>query len=321
VSSLNDAFIPIKGKPKIVFRLIRTTCVLLLASLALTLSVSAQDVVGVAQPTLGRLSVESKIALANVGSAGATAIAPNVLAAIQAGALEIRQLVSYEPAQAALRFTGFVVAPGAPIPTALTAQPLNVIWSYAADVTQTQFPRKPKNSILFTATIHSAVVSPFGDVMGAPVFFSASYTPAADTVTAFAAVSTSIVGAATIFAPAGSGNAEIHTPSPADTLPIAVAGPKGTQTLTGVFTLDGTKSCDPSGGSLTYQWTFLPRQGETVDLAGADTATPSVVIPMTAVAYGDYTFLLTVTNLAGLTSQDTVTITVPYPDEPPPPQS
>jgi hypothetical protein len=63
------------------------------------------------------------------------------------------------------------------------------------------------------------------------------------------------------------------------------------------------------GGALSYQWTFIPMSGQTVTLTGDNTATPAVSIPQNLFSFGDYLFLLRVTNSAGLTSIDTVTVT------------
>src|SRR5260370_37422390 len=102
-------------------------------------------------------------------------IARNFLAAIQAGALEIRQSVQYDPAQAKLEFTGFLVAVGAPLPTPFSEQPLNLIWSYSAQVSRGQVTVKPRNSFAFGGTLTAARGSPFCDPAGAPLNTSASY--------------------------------------------------------------------------------------------------------------------------------------------------
>jgi hypothetical protein len=76
----------------------------------------------------------------------------------------------------------------------------------------------------------------------------------------------------------------------------------------GTFQLDGTQSSDPMGGTLTYQWVFVPVSGQIVTLTGDNTATPTVSIPQNLFSFGDYVFLLRVTNSAGLTSTDMVLI-------------
>src|ERR1700687_5236834 len=118
-------------------RINRNTCVLFLASLLVPiLPAVAQPLALSAQPTLGALTEESVLTLANLDSALTTSIDPNTLAALQAGALELRQSVQYDPARATLQITGFTVAPGAPFPTSVPAQGLNIIWLYSVQVSQ-----------------------------------------------------------------------------------------------------------------------------------------------------------------------------------------
>ena len=96
-------------------------------------------------------------------------------------------------------------------------------------------------------------------------------------------------------------------------VPVAVAGPKNFSTPSPQFQLNGTKSTDPSGGTLIYHWTFMPVFGTTASLVGADTATPTVTVPSYVDAQGDYTFQLTVTTAGGLSATDTVTVTYSVP--------
>src|SRR5260370_42027382 len=95
-------------------------------------------------------------------------IARNFLAAIQAGALEIRQSVQYDPVQAKLQLTGFLVAAGAPLPTPFSEQPLNLIWSYSAQVSRVQVTVKPRNSFGFGGSIKGGPGSPVGGLVGTP---------------------------------------------------------------------------------------------------------------------------------------------------------
>ena len=295
----------------------RNTCVSLLSGLlTLALPVVAQTPRTAPQPTLAALMEESAVPLANIEASQAASIVPNVLAAIQAGALEIRQSVQYDPAQAKLQFTGFLVAAGAPLPTPFSEQPLNLIWSYSAQVSRVQVTVKPRNSFAFGGTITAARVSPFGDLVGAPVTISASYVmpPNGGAVTQFGMVATSIAGTANVHSASGAGQAKIDVPTPFTVLPVAIAGPKGTLRTTAAFQLDGTQSSDPTGGAITYRWIFVPVSGQTVTLTGEMSATPGVILPDSA--YGDYQFVLMVINSAGLTSTDTVTIGYVAPDDP-----
>lgn len=248
------------------------------------------------------------ISLDKIDAATSANFEPGVLAAIQAGALEIRQSIGYDPGQSMLRVTGFVVAPGAPLPTATLALPLNGLWSYTAQVSEVRLSTKTRYSIALVGRINSGAVTAFGDVSGVSVFVSAAYVPATPggVITQFASIESNIVGTVNLFSATGSGNAQIDFPTAATVPPIAIAGPKGTQTFMATFQLDGTQSSDPMGGTLTYQWTFIPVSGQIATLTGDNTATPTVSIPQNLFSFGDYGFLLMVTNSAGLSSTDMV---------------
>jgi hypothetical protein len=118
-------------------------------------------------------------------------------------------------------------------------------------------------------------------------------------------VSVDIAGVASLFARTGSGTVNTGQ-SPVTGVPIAVAGPKNFITGSPQFQLDGTRS---SGGILTYRWTYVPSFGKTATIMNENTATPTVSVPNNSTAQGDYTFQLTVTNAAGLSATDTVTVT------------
>ena len=292
-------------------RIRQLRCVGFSALAVLALSAGRVQATPGTAPSLRAFSVESMISLDKIDAATSANFAPGVLAAIQAGALEIRQSISYDPGQSMLRVTGFAVAPGAPLPTAASAQPLIGLWSYTAQVSEVRLSTKTRYSLAFVGRINNGAVTAFGDVSGVSVFVSAAYVPGADggAITQFASIESNIVGTVNLFSASGSGNAQIDIPTAATVPPIAIAGPKSTQTFMATFQLDGTQSSDPMGGTLTYQWTFIPVSGQIVTLTGENTATPTVTIPQNLFSFGDYVFLLRVTNSAGLSSMDMVLIT------------
>jgi hypothetical protein len=88
------------------------------------------------------------------------------------------------------------------------------------------------------------------------------------------------------------------------TAPRAVAGPKELTTFQNQIELDATRSASPSGGALTYKWEMAPGS-PTASISKADTANPIVQFPTGPTAY---VFALTVTDAAGRTAKDTVTV-------------
>lgn len=87
--------------------------------------------------------------------------------------------------------------------------------------------------------------------------------------------------------------------------PNAYAGPDAYAAYNAAVTLDGTGSSDPDGDTLSFSWTQT--SGPTVNLQGANTATPGFTAPGFDATL---TFELTVNDGNGATSNDFVTITV-----------
>jgi PKD repeat protein len=86
--------------------------------------------------------------------------------------------------------------------------------------------------------------------------------------------------------------------------PIADAGPDQSVNKSEMVTLNGTGSNDPDGDPLTYLWNQTG--GPPVVLAGADTVIPT----FSSTVSGTCTFLLTVDDGWGGSSNDTVNVTV-----------
>ena len=92
-----------------------------------------------------------------------------------------------------------------------------------------------------------------------------------------------------------------------NTAPAANAGPDQTVTEGVTVTLDGSASSDPESQTLSYAWTRTA--GPAVTLSSATATKPTFTAPAVN-ANTALTFSLTVTDPGGLTSTDTVTVTV-----------
>jgi tetratricopeptide (TPR) repeat protein/streptogramin lyase len=92
-------------------------------------------------------------------------------------------------------------------------------------------------------------------------------------------------------------------------LPIASAGTDQILNAGNIVNLDGSKSSDSDGNSLTYSW--KQTSGPTVTLNNANTAGPSFIAPIVS-SDTVLIFALTVTDDKGSTSTDNIQVTVNY---------
>src|SRR4051794_11630310 len=152
----------------------------------------------------GNFTVESVIPLSSVNSAILPSIPADVLGAIMGGALEIRQLISYDSVARKATLIGLLEQPGSPLPTPVGTRTATQVWSYAVNVDRAVLSSKPVNAFLISGTISAdGALTPFGDISGALVTVSAAYAaPGAPTGTtalyAFTAVSTDVAGVASL---------------------------------------------------------------------------------------------------------------------------
>ena len=266
-------------------------------------------------PSLKSLTLEAVVPIANVDSTTAPNIPASLLSALTSGTMEMRQQLIYNAAAQTLKITGISEAAGSPLPTPTDAAGVTTLWTYTVNIDKVDLSAKPGNAVAFVGSAASGSSNtPFGDISGSLVSVAAGYLAptGASSSTTFSGISTSIAGSASLFSKQGTGTVTTSSGSTGG-VPIAVAGPKNFISATPQFQLDATHSTDPNGGTLIYHWTFVPFFGTTANLVGADTATPTVTVPDYSDAQGDYTFQLTVTNAAGLSAMDTVTVTYSVP--------
>ncbi len=103
-----------------------------------------------------------------------------------------------------------------------------------------------------------------------------------------------------------------------NTPPVANAGEDITVLEGESVTLDGSKSSDADGDTLTYHWQLKADDGTFDDSKYFHGEDKIIELPMTLLTAGSkYTFRLTVTDSKGATSTDEVTITINKPNTPP----
>lgn len=258
--------------------------------------------------SLSQFTAESVLNIDQLTASSTLTLSQSVIDAAEAGAIELRQQVTYDPDQKIVHVVGFQVAPGAPLPTE-GVQTASTLWAFDVRIDEILMNQGQANGVVMTG-VYLNGASPFENAAPSSAVISFTYTSGASDAS-FQGISVSLVGAGATFAASGKGVIGVKKPAV-----TAVASPHGASVSSLNFTLDGSKSSSAAGGPLTYQWQFLPASGQTAMLVGDNTANLQVNLPPgDPFVYGDYTFRLTVTNAAGVSASDTVTISVVNPNE------
>ena len=98
------------------------------------------------------------------------------------------------------------------------------------------------------------------------------------------------------------------TPPSTNQPPVANAGPDQTVRAGATVRLSGSGSTDPDNGIASYQWRQI--SGTSLRLTGSSSVRASFVAPRVSSRSVTLTFQLTVRDKAGLSSSDTVRVTV-----------
>lgn len=266
---------------------------------------------------LQALRVERAVALTDIRTTITPNLNPATLAALQAGAMEIRDLLLFNPTINTVGVTTFTVAPGSPLPTPTGVDISgSTIQSFSLAIDRIYVGCKPNESVMFTGTItQNSTVGPYGSFQGAPA--AISVTLSSDNPPKISNVVELISGVGVVYSSAGMGTvtfpaAPVTPPGTSGNAPtIVINSGKGTgallpngllQVVQNPFHLDASGSTDPNNLALTYKWTsskpaqFIPN---------ATVAAPDIQFQSGA---GDYTITLTVTNSAGASSTQTITL-------------
>lgn len=266
--------------------------------------------------TLASFNEESVIPPSQMFAPNAPSLPDAVVSAINGGGFELHQQVMYDSAKSSLSISGFVTPSGSPVPT-VDMSYTTAVYNFQISVSQLT---ATESAITFTGAVTAAVEngqsvdasSSLATVAAGFTLGSPDASGVAQAVISSASVAITGVGSLT----ATSGAAAVKILDHGSQLPIAVAGPKGQQFLTPTFQLSAAGSRDPAtGGLLSYRWVFLPgNNGQSVTLLNETSATPTVTINDAINGQGDYKFQLVVTNAAGASAIDTVTVTYLLPD-------
>src|SRR5258708_24393228 len=185
------------------------------AAIGLSL-VAAGQTCTTAPASVTALNIERAVPLANV----LTTIVPNAnpatLAAIAGGALEIRELLIYNPAAGIVTSTVFLVATGSPLPSpGGTINPANTVTVTTATVGKILTSCALVPSLLFDGTVSGSTPSSGGflyggSLVGASYALSLRYTT--DSPAKINNVTETIAGAVTLYTPGASGPLTVPAP-------------------------------------------------------------------------------------------------------------
>lgn len=259
---------------------------------------------------LSAFSTEVTIPIANIAAAGVSGgslnIPANILAAIQGGALEIRQIVMLR-GDNRLGVRHILVAPNSPNPTPMASQ-TNIVEDYIVDVDQIIRSSDPGTVTIIGNIDQIVVPGPFGQNRFAPFIYSFGHNTA--TPTGLSNVSLIIPGRLATFASSGTGTVTLPggstggpgTGTGGNQPPVASAGSNMSAVTTEVI-LDATGSTDPENGALTYTWRVVS--------GAANIMNPTEARPRVQLSgnFGNYVFEVTARDPQGATSTAQVTVT------------
>jgi len=284
-------------------------------SLALLVGLMVSSVPLGAQPlTVTAFSAERTISLTNIlTTVTPTGLSPAALAALAAGAIEIREQTSFNAATSTLTSIVFVVPTGAPNPTNLAGLPFS---SFVATTTlavdKSYVTTNPSPAVAFVGTISSSTATPYGNYLGASGTYSFGYTADKKINNVIETVGGLIV----LFSPSATGTFTIvggSTGGGGGTGGVTVVI-NGSSSATPTFTtvlnqivLDASASKTTTGGTLTYAWA-VAQGSPSASTIGGSTSTATIQL---GAGKGTYVFTLTITDSKG-TAPTVVTVTVNF---------
>ena len=282
---------------------------ILTVPLSLTVAVLA---VGTSSSTQGQtltaLTLERTLQLNNVLTTRTPAdMSTTTVAALSAGALEMREQLNYNPALNTLTSTLFVVPASAPNPTNLNQLPFgSFVGSSTMSIDKIYIASTPYNSVEFMGTVSHSTDSPYGNYMGAFETFSFGFT--SDRPPAIRDVIETYSGAVVIYTPSSTGNFTIVRPAVLNGGTNLSININGLTTNTPAFTTAINQiTLDASGSTpanATFTWSVVSGSAA-ISFPDGKTSVANVQL-----ASGKMTYVLklTVMDSKGATSIATVTI-------------
>ncbi len=261
---------------------------------------------------VANLSLEHVLSFSSLFTPYQPNIAPNVFAAIMSGTQEIRSRVIYYPATNTLNNDVFLVPVGSPIPTPSSTDVSGTTFAIlTSHVDKVYTACTPYPSVMFVGTVTFGLPL-FGNPAGEPVSYSIGYT--GDNPPKINTAVQVVAGLVSSYQPANIYGTITFPAVPATPVTPVSAGPPVivvspsfpaagvTQVTSSPYLLDASKSTDPGGLALTYQWSST----NTVSFSPSPTS-PTPILTFQG-GYSDYPITLTVTNSAGVSAKSTFTL-------------
>ena len=268
-------------------------------SLALALATVLAAQTANTPPIIQTLNVERSLDVKSVLTTLTPNLPPLLVAGLLAGALELRESVSFNPTNQVLTLNEFSVQTGSPIPTTGNK---SVFSTLTINVDKVYSSLTPRPSLMLAGTVvTNTPVSPFGNLSGAPAALGIGYTT--DNPPKVTDTTLMVAGSAVEFSPSAQGTLAFvqppTPPGPTNAPQIIISSPTSVYTLVADLDASASTTANPP---LTFLWTAVDGNS---DIARANTAK--------ALAYliggkGSYTFKITVTDAKGNKSSQNVTI-------------
>lgn len=269
------------------------------------------------QPQVEEFVAEAAVPLNFVLSPAVPNIPAGIFQQLQAGTLQARQRTTYNPDRNILTVWIFTSGPNDPLPTppgnlpqAVAPRTISLFEIAPEAILQSS---SPTPNILFAGRVVSNnVTSPFGDLTGATAAVSLGYDP--ENAGTFTLLGGTVAGSHVTFSPAGRGTLRITGGDngngggngggiPGNRAPMVVIDPLPSMTTVRVLGLNASRSSDPDGDPLTFQWRSIGRQAA---MSNANTAQPQVQF---GGEVGEYVFEVTVSDNQGNSSTGRATVT------------
>jgi hypothetical protein len=264
--------------------------------------------------TVTAFTAERSIILTNVLTTVTPTAPASLLAALAAGAVEIREQSSLNATNGTLTSTFFIVPTGSPNPTNLAQLPFTAFIATTTLTIDRTYVTSTPVAVAFVGRVTQSTATPFGNYAGASGTYSFGYT--SDTPPKINNVIETVNGLIVLYSPAATGTFTITAPAGGGGggtggVSVVINGSTSTNptftTVVNQIVLDASASTTTTGGTLTYAWA-LAAGSPSAGITGGNTSKASIQLGS---GQNTYKFTLTITDSKG-TAPTVVNVTVNF---------